>query len=67
MNNFPIIGIIDTGTSNIQSVTYALKECNSNVIHLSNFDDNLKIDGLVVPGIGSFGEVMEQLRKRMNK
>ncbi|OUU53273.1 MAG: imidazole glycerol phosphate synthase subunit HisH [Pelagibacteraceae bacterium TMED65] len=64
MINIPTIGIIDTGTSNIQSVTYALKECNSNVIHLSNFDDNLKIDALVVPGIGSFGEVMEQLRKR---
>ena len=26
MINIPTIGIIDTGTSNIQSVTYALKE-----------------------------------------
>ena len=58
------IGIIDTGTSNIRSVFYALQENNVDVVQISNFKEyNKNIDALVVPGIGSFSFVMEKLQK----
>ena len=62
MNKKPIIGLIDTGTSNIRSVSYALNECNSEVIHISK-NLNTNIDALVVPGIGSFEYVMQKIKK----
>tara|TARA_B100000029_G_C17582668_1_gene960132 strand:+ start:1475 stop:2119 length:645 start_codon:yes stop_codon:yes gene_type:complete len=65
----PKIGVIDTGTSNIRSVIYALLEKNADVKQISNFEDYTKnIDALVVPGIGSFGFVMDKLKKeRLDK
>ena len=58
------IGIIDTGTSNIKSVFYALQENNVDVVQISNFKEyNKNIDALIVPGIGSFSFVMEKLQK----
>ena len=58
------IGIIDTGTSNIKSVFYALQESNVDVVQISNFKEyNKNIDALIVPGIGSFSFVMEKLQK----
>jgi glutamine amidotransferase len=63
MKKKPIVGLVDTGTSNIKSVTYALYENNAKVLQISNFRKNEKIDALVVPGIGSFGYVMERLKK----
>ena len=58
------IGLIDTGTSNIRSVFYALQEHNTEVVHISKLKDYDKnIDALVVPGIGSFSFVMEKLQK----
>ena len=64
MKNKQKIGIIDTGTSNIRSVIYALQENNAEVIQISNFKEYKKnIDGLIVPGIGSFSFVMEKLIK----
>ena len=60
----PIVGLIDTGTSNIKSVFYALKECGANVEHITNYElSNKNLDALVIPGIGSFKFVMEKLRK----
>ena len=63
MKKRPIVGLVDTGTSNIKSVTYALHENNAEVLQISNFKKNEKIDALVVPGIGSFSYVMEKLKK----
>ena len=56
------IGLIDTGTSNIKSVYYALKQFNVEVIQIKEYD-RLKLDAIVVPGIGSFHFVMEKLIK----
>lgn len=61
MSNNPIIGIIDTGTSNIKSVIYACQVSNMNIeIIDSKFNVN-NYDGLIVPGIGSFNVVMNNL------
>ena len=53
--NKPTIGVIDTGTSNIKSVYYALIESNAHVVEIKNSSDTKRtIQALVVPGIGSF-------------
>lgn len=62
MKKKPLIGIIDTGTSNIRSVFYALKESGAEIKQIKNSQEYSQIDGLVVPGIGSFGHVMERLK-----
>ena len=62
--NKPTIGVIDTGTSNIKSVYYALIESNAHVVEIKNSSDTKRtIQALVVPGIGSFGFVMQKLKK----
>ena len=63
MKNKPIVGLIDTSTSNIKSVYYALKEFDCKIIEIKNFKDIKHIDAMVVPGIGSFKYVMEKLQK----
>ncbi|MDA9653394.1 imidazole glycerol phosphate synthase subunit HisH [Candidatus Pelagibacter sp.] len=60
----PRISIIDTGTSNLRSVFYALKKNNCEpviITHDKDYDENT--DGLVVPGVGSFLSVMNHLKK----
>jgi len=57
------IGIIDTSVSNIQSVIYALKKFDVDIIIIDNSTSkNFSIDGIVVPGIGSFPEVQKKIK-----
>ncbi len=65
----PNIGLIDTGTSNIKSVYYALKEVGGNVkLILNNDQTKENLDAIVVPGIGSFKFVIDKLKKeRLDK
>lgn len=63
MNKKIIVGIVDTGTSNIKSVRYALEKVNVKAVEIKEFD-NIKIDAMVVPGVGSFKNVMERLKKK---
>jgi len=63
MKRLPRIGLIDTSTSNIKSVFYALKEFNCDVVEIKNFKDQTNIDAMVVPGIGSFDFVMKKLKQ----
>jgi len=62
MKKKAIVGIIDTGTSNIKSVRYALEKVNAKVVEIKEFN-NIQIDAMVVPGVGSFKNVMERLKK----
>ena len=58
------IGIIDTSTSNLKSVQYA---CNHQDLKTSIITDNQdikKFDGLIVPGVGNFGHVMNKIRQK---
>ncbi len=57
------VGLVDTGTSNIKSVFYALKLFDTEIINI-NSDTNKKIDFMVVPGIGSFKTVMKKLKEK---
>ena len=55
--------IIDTQTSNIQSVMYACEKNNINfevVSEYKSFKEN-EVLGLIVPGVGSFKQVMKNL------
>ena len=63
MNKKPVIGVIDTKTSNIKSVYYALSLFNKNIKFISSKKDFKKIDAMVVPGIGNFKYVMEKLKE----
>lgn len=63
MNKKIIVGIVDTGTSNIKSVRYALEKVNVEAVEIKEFD-NTKIDAMVVPGVGSFKNVMERIKKK---
>lgn len=57
------VGLIDTGTSNIKSVYYALKLFDIEIINIEA-DSKKEIDYMVVPGIGSFKTVMEKLKQK---
>ena len=64
MSNSPVVGIIDTGTSNIKSVIYA---CQTSNMDIKIIDSKFNIDnyqGLIVPGIGSFNVVMNNLKSK---
>jgi len=63
MKKLPIVGIIDTKTSNIKSVFYATSLQNVEVKYITSFKDTQKIDAMIVPGIGNFSFVMDQLKK----
>ena len=62
--NYPLIGIIDTGTSNIKSVLYAVEKAKGKPKVITSLSENTIVDGLIVPGIGSFGYVMDELKKK---
>ena len=63
MKKLPIVGIIDTKTSNIKSVFYATSLQNVEVKYITSLKDTQKIDAMIVPGIGNFSFVMDQLKK----
>ena len=69
MKKKPKIAIIDTGTSNLRSVKYALEEFNANVYQVSSSVDFLKnTDAIITPGIGSFPVVMKKINENgLNK
>ncbi|MBI3587967.1 imidazole glycerol phosphate synthase subunit HisH [Candidatus Micrarchaeota archaeon] len=55
------IGILDYGMGNLGSVSYALKRMGkaSSIIHGPKAVE--EYDGLIIPGVGSFGPAMERL------
>ncbi len=63
MSKNPNVGIIDTGTSNIKSVIYACKANNIDTFIITEKFKHKDFDGLILPGIGSFGVVMDNIRK----
>tara|TARA_A100001011_G_scaffold400869_1_gene520272 strand:+ start:12942 stop:13583 length:642 start_codon:yes stop_codon:yes gene_type:complete len=60
----PLIGIVDTETSNIKSVFYALSSLNVDIAYITSKENAPKVDAIVVPGIGNFGFVMRKLKER---
>ena len=65
MRKKPNIAIIDTGTSNLRSVKYALEEFNANVYQVSSYKNFPKnINAIIIPGIGSFPIVMNRIKEK---
>lgn len=58
------IGIIDYGMGNLQSVRNALERIGCAVNFVSAPDQLHEADALILPGVGAFGEAMNNLRKR---
>ena len=60
----PRLGLIDYGSGNLRSVTKALESVRSNIQRISNGPIPEDLDALVLPGVGSFGDSVNQLRQR---
>lgn len=59
-----MIGIIDYGAGNLKSVQNALQHIGAEWFIAGSPSDFTKADGLILPGVGSFGAAMEQLEQR---
>jgi imidazole glycerol-phosphate synthase subunit HisH len=60
----PRLGLIDYGSGNLRSVTKALESVQSDVQRISQGPIPEDFDGLVLPGVGSFGDSVKQLQQR---
>lgn len=56
------IAVLDYGFGNIRSVERALQRTGSDVAITRDFESSINADGLVVPGVGAFGQCMSGLR-----
>lgn len=59
-----MIAIIDYGAGNIASVQKAFQHLGVEVQLTHSPEELMGADGAVLPGVGSFGEAMEQIRRR---
>lgn len=62
MNSARVV-VLDYGSGNVHSVANALKSAGADVQLTSDFQTALAADGLVIPGVGAFAAVMQQLGK----
>jgi glutamine amidotransferase len=58
------IGILDYGVGNLLSVQRAFQNCSLDVRIISDAKDAQHITHMVLPGVGTYGEVMRQLIHR---
>jgi len=59
-----MIAIIDYGSGNVNSVKKALSYLGESSIITSDEKEILNADRVVFPGVGSFGNVMTELKKK---
>lgn len=59
-----MITIIDYGMGNLRSVEKALEKVGGDVKVSRDPDDVRRADAIVLPGVGAFGDAMDNLRKR---
>ncbi|AKT92919.1 imidazole glycerol phosphate synthase subunit HisH [Campylobacter gracilis] len=57
-----MIGIVDYGAGNIQSVMNALSFCGAKFTLARSGEELLSCDKALLPGVGAFGEAMDRLR-----
>ena len=60
---YPRIGIVDIGCGNLKSIEAACLHAGVSASILQCPDQCANMDGLVLPGVGSFGFFMERLRQ----
>ncbi|HCR84771.1 imidazole glycerol phosphate synthase subunit HisH [Muricomes intestini] len=58
-----MIAVIDYGAGNIKSVEKALLFLGQNVVITRDEEQILKADKVILPGVGAFGDAMENLNK----
>ena len=58
-----MIAIIDYGAGNIQSVYKALKYVGCDCIVTNDKDEIMKAEGAILPGVGSFGNSMDNMNE----
>ena len=58
-----MIGVIDYGMGNLNSVLKALEKINAKPFLIKQRQDFNKADKLILPGVGSFNEAMKNLEK----
>ena len=59
----PTVALLDYGSGNVHSAAKALEAAGADVELTADRATVLAADGLVVPGVGAFGSVMESLRR----
>ncbi len=59
-----MVAIIDYDAGNLKSVEKAFQKLGEETVITGDFHTILHADKIVLPGVGSFGAAMEQLRKR---
>ncbi|WP_428741977.1 imidazole glycerol phosphate synthase subunit HisH [Tenacibaculum sp.] len=57
------VAIIDFKLGNIYSVVQACQEVGLNVSITSNYDEILAADGVILPGVGAFGDAINNLKE----
>lgn len=62
MSSAPRVVVLDYGSGNVQSAVRALQRVGAEVELTRDTEQVLEADGLVVPGVGAFGAVMEALK-----
>jgi glutamine amidotransferase len=58
-----MIAIIDYGMGNLHSVSKAVERLGYEAVVTSDENEILAADGAILPGVGAFGDAMEQLRE----
>lgn len=58
-----MIGIVDYGMGNLRSVLHAFSLLTDDVMICADPEEVAKLDRVVVPGVGAFGECMANLRE----
>ncbi len=59
-----MLAIIDYGLGNLGSVVNAFRYLDVEVVLTADKEDILAAEGIILPGVGAFGEGMKNLRKR---
>lgn len=59
-----MIIVVDYGMGNLRSVSKALEHLGGKVLVSSSPEDILKADKIVLPGVGAFGDGMQELNSR---
>ena len=59
-----MITIIDYGAGNLRSVQRAIQRYYSDVIISNNGEQILEAKGIVLPGVGAFGDAVEELKRK---
>jgi len=59
-----MIAVVDYGSGNLQSVLNACEAVGSEAVRTDRAEDFRKADGIILPGVGAFGDGMRNLREK---